>query len=94
MLTVHLMHAWSTSVCPGSFGTITAEFQSSGLTQIYDCWASCTTPAQVPGLGEATGSVTIDTAAEVSRSADIVISLGKTWRLSRALFQNAKDFLS
>ncbi len=45
-----------------------------------------------PMIGEATGSVTIDTAAEVSRSADIVISLGKTWRLSRALFQNAKDF--
>ncbi len=31
------------------------------------------------GIGEATGSVTMDTATAVSYSADVVISLGKTW---------------
>lgn len=31
-------------------------------------------------IGEATGTVTMDTAAAVSYLADVMISLGKTWR--------------
>ncbi len=53
MLKLHHMDAWSTSVYPSFSGTLAVEIQSSGLTQIYDCWASFSTHAQVPGLNVA-----------------------------------------